>query len=165
MVPRARGAVGVSPRSGDVRIRLARAEDLPALERLEADCFPLDADASVLWDALRRPRTCALFVAERDGRILGDALVDFSRRGQAYLTSLATAPAAQGSGIGRALLAVCIRTAADRGCARIVLDVRAANAGARRLYETAGFSPTMTRRDYYGSGAHAVRYRMELGAR
>lgn len=46
---------------------------------------------------------------------------------------------ARGSGVGRALVEAAFERARERGCARMVLDVNEANAGALRLYESMGF--------------------------
>ena len=46
----------------------------------------------------------------------------------------------RGRGIGTALLSACLAKAAAKGISRVVLEVRADNSNAIRLYETAGFT-------------------------
>jgi ribosomal protein S18 acetylase RimI-like enzyme len=46
---------------------------------------------------------------------------------------------ARGSGLGRALVEAALERARERGCARVELDVNAANAAALALYESLGF--------------------------
>lgn len=53
--------------------------------------------------------------------------------------TLATAPDAQGRGIGRAMVEYCIRHAAQKGYRAIRLDVVPDNLPARKLYEKCGF--------------------------
>lgn len=60
----------------------------------------------------------------------------------AYLISLWVAPEARGRGVGAALVGEVVAWACGRGLRRLVLDVAAQNAGARRLYERCGFVAT-----------------------
>jgi len=62
--------------------------------------------------------------------------------GAAYLISMWVAPEARGRGIGSALVGEVVAWARGRGLRRLVLDVAAQNAGARRLYERCGFVAT-----------------------
>lgn len=57
-----------------------------------------------------------------------------------WLEDLYVEESARGAGLGRALVAASIERARERGCGRIELDVDSANAGARSLYGSAGFS-------------------------
>jgi mycothiol synthase len=78
-------------------------------------------------------------LAERDGELLGfhwmklhpDAL------GEVYV--LGIAPAAQGLGLGNALLVRGLRHLIERGCDTVLLYVDGDNTAARRLYQRAGF--------------------------
>ncbi|MCW2500750.1 MAG: acetyltransferase [Frankiales bacterium] len=56
------------------------------------------------------------------------------------INGLAVAPARQGSGIGRRLMASALEEARSRGARKVSLRVLAPNARARRLYEACGFS-------------------------
>jgi ribosomal protein S18 acetylase RimI-like enzyme len=49
------------------------------------------------------------------------------------------APEARGNGAAAALCDACLGWARERGCATIKVEVFSANAGARRVYERAGF--------------------------
>jgi ribosomal protein S18 acetylase RimI-like enzyme len=63
-----------------------------------------------------------------------------------YLSRIAVAPRRRGRGIGRALLAECLRRGRSRGFRRFELDVAAGNEPAIRLYESFGFRVEATRR-------------------
>ena len=58
----------------------------------------------------------------------------------AWLEDLFVRESARGTGLGRALTEFAFVRAAERGCARIQLDVNAGNAPAKALYESLGFS-------------------------
>lgn len=82
-----------------------------------------------------------------DGLLLarrGDDLLGFhwTKRhdeavGEVYV--IATSPAAQGSGVGKALLDAGLRHLADRGCTEVILYVDSANNRAVHMYERTGF--------------------------
>jgi GNAT superfamily N-acetyltransferase len=86
-----------------------------------------------------------VFVAERDrvgvGCLHVMAIRDFFGRPHAHISVIATTSAAEGSGIGRALIAYAERWARDRDLSLLTLNVFAGNARGRRVYEQAGFSP------------------------
>ncbi|NDR54229.1 ribosomal protein S18-alanine N-acetyltransferase [Actinomyces sp. 565] len=70
-------------------------------------------------------------------------------RGDADLLTIATVPAARRRGVASALLEALVRVAAEAGCRAVLLEVRASNAGAQRLYTNHGFAPIGRRRRYY----------------
>lgn len=79
-------------------------------------------------------------LAERDGELLG---FHWTKRhpdaaGEVYV--LGIAPAAQGTGLGRALLVRGLRHLIDGGAAYLLLYVEGDNAGAVRLYERESFT-------------------------
>jgi mycothiol synthase len=86
-----------------------------------------------------RELTC---VAERDGRIVGFALVlrrDDDDAG--HVGVLAVAPSEQGNGIGSALLTEAFARIKRAGFARAELGVATTNPRAMRLYERSGMAP------------------------
>jgi len=98
------------------------------------------------------------WVAERAGVVVGDAVVLY-RRGfdAARLYSLVVDPAARGQGIATALLDVAERSAVDRGCVSMRLEVREDAESARRLYRTHGYREVGREDDYYLDGGDALR--------
>jgi ribosomal protein S18 acetylase RimI-like enzyme len=104
----------------------------------------VDADGRSMVHALSLNHPDAeVFVAERDGEAAGclHMLVarDFFGRRHAHISVIAVSEAAEGTGVGRALMAHAERWARDRRLPLITLNVFAANERARRLYERAGF--------------------------
>lgn len=85
-----------------------------------------------------------VFIAERDGEPVGfahlHATTDLSGTPRAHLGDLAVAASADGTGVGRALMAFAERWARERGFDRIGLTAVATNARAIRIYERAGYA-------------------------
>jgi ribosomal protein S18 acetylase RimI-like enzyme len=61
-----------------------------------------------------------------------------------WLEDLYVRDEARGSGVGRRLVEEVLRRAADRGCARVELDVNTENAPALALYRSLGFETGKT---------------------
>ena len=70
----------------------------------------------------------------------------------AEVQTLAVAPHAQRRGVGRLLVRELIAEAARRGAPEMLLEVRADDPGARRLYASEGFERVGVRRGYYRRG-------------
>jgi len=65
------------------------------------------------------------------------------------VNNVAVRPGHRSRGIGRRLVEFAMREGAGRGAARVFLDVRSANATARRLYARLGFTQAAIRPGYY----------------
>src|SRR5262245_22550587 len=97
----------------------------------------------------RRARSCVVLVAVApDGKVLGGATFiprpgtpfsEVARNGEAEIRMLAVDPAAQGRGIGRALIMACLERARAEGQAGMALLTRPWNVAAQRLYQSFGF--------------------------
>ena len=89
------------------------------------------------------------------GRLVGYAgLCDYPD--EAFVQTLAVAPAAQGRGLGGRLLTALLDEAERRGQRTVSLEVRADNEPAQRLYAKHGFTRTGVRRGYYAGGVDAL---------
>ncbi|PSO55460.1 MAG: ribosomal-protein-alanine N-acetyltransferase [Actinobacteria bacterium QS_5_72_10] len=82
------------------------------------------------------------------GKVVGFAGMQ-ARPEATHVTNIAVAPAQQRRGVGGALLAWLLATAAELGHEAVTLEVRAGNAPARRLYARAGFQEVGMRPGYY----------------
>lgn len=80
-------------------------------------------------------------LAERGSELLGYHWTKVHPDGAGEVYVLGISPAAQGLGLGNALLVRGLRHLAGRGCPTALLYVDGDNAGAIRLYERAGFGP------------------------
>jgi ribosomal-protein-alanine N-acetyltransferase len=126
--------------------------DIPALAALEPELFADDAWSEQTWwaELAGRPRR-SYVVGERAGSVAGYAGLD--RGGEvADVMTLAVAPTAQGHGLGKALLDWLVVEARRGGAEHLMLEVRADNAAAQRLYSRAGFAVLTVRRRYYQPG-------------
>ena len=91
------------------------------------------------------PALCLL--AFRDGEVAGFGFCLLERRAgelEGWVHDLGVAPAARGIGLGRALLWQGILAMRERGAARVLLGMDAANDRARRPYRRTGFRTTET---------------------
>jgi ribosomal protein S18 acetylase RimI-like enzyme len=130
-------------------VRLARPDDEAALSRIDRATWsdmsspapPPDADRPFFSD---RTRPEDVLVAVRDNVVVGWAKIEhptpFASTDHVWtITGLAVDPAAQGGGVGRALVDALADEARSRGARRLTLRVFAPNEVARRLYERCGF--------------------------
>lgn len=105
-----------------------------------------EGDRRALAEWFRDPKPDeALFIAEWDGRPAGCAylvtLVDyFNERAHTHLSVLAVTAAAEGKGVGSALLDRSEAWARERNSDRLTLSALVTNSRARGLYERRGFS-------------------------
>jgi ribosomal-protein-alanine acetyltransferase len=145
------------------RIRRASEADFAALVALENRVFSADRLSAGQWRRHLRNGSADVLAAERDGSIVGAAVVFFRVSHRiARLYSIAIAPEARGAGLGEALLAAAEGSARKRGSRAMRLEVRADNRIAQRLYERRGYHRFGVRRGYYEDGADALRYEKAL---
>jgi ribosomal protein S18 acetylase RimI-like enzyme len=147
-------------------LRPAAPADLPALGRLGTLLVRTHHDfdprrfiaatpqtehgyASFLGMQLGKPNA-VVFVAERDGQVLGYTFAGvegfdyMSLRGPAgVLYDIVVDPAQRGRGVGRMLLDATLAALEERGAPRVVLSTAERNEAAQRLFARAGFRRTM----------------------
>ena len=132
-----------------VTLREMTWRDIPVLVELELELFAGDAWSEQSWwaELAGRPRR-SYVVGEQGVALVGYAGVD--RGGEiADVMTIAVAPPAQGKGLGGVLLDWLIGEARRCGAEHLMLEVRADNVAAQRLYTKAGFVMTSVRRRYY----------------
>jgi ribosomal-protein-alanine N-acetyltransferase len=137
--------------------------DIPALSALEPALFADDAWSEGTWwaELAGRPRR-SYVIGEQSGTVVGYAGVDCGGE-VADVMTIAVAPAAQGQGLGTLLLHWLIAEARRAGAEHLMLEVRADNVVAQRLYSAAGFASLSVRRRYYQPGdVDALIMRMQL---
>lgn len=140
--------------------------DIAPVMALEHELFGDEAwSDSMFWSELAERDTRLYLVDETDGVVTAYAGLCTYVPHEAYIQTIAVAPAMQGRGIGTALLSTLIDEATRRGVAHLDLEVRADNDSAQRLYERHGFAKIAVRPNYYQpSGTDAVVMRKELAA-
>ena len=140
--------------TGTVPLTRMRWWHVPGVMELEDELFGAEAwSAAAYWNELAETATRHYVVALARDRVLGYAgLAVYGD--EAHVLTIGVATAAQGCGLGTALLRDLLAAAGDR---RVLLDVRADNEVAQRLYRRHGFVPVGRRRGYYQpSGMDAV---------
>ena len=149
----------------EATLALARLADAPVIAELSRTLietglpwswFPRRVAAS-----LRDPETNVL-VARAGERIAGFGIMRYGAEA-AHLDLFAVDRAWQRQGLGRRLLEWLERPAWVAGLARIVLEVRAENAGARAFYERLGYRPLALLPGYYQDREAALRLGRSLG--
>jgi GNAT superfamily N-acetyltransferase len=149
-----------------VAIRRAEERDVPELGRLGADLMrahyafdaqrflapgadPENGYAWFLGTQLRDP-DAAIFVAERDGRVVGYVYAGIEPRSWKELRDVAgfihdvlVVDGARGAGIGARLMRAASDWLATRGVARVMLWTAERNDAAQRLFARLGFRRTM----------------------
>ena len=128
-------------------IRRASREDIPAVAALEAETFPLGADAGMLGRMLDDPG-CVVFCAVRGEELLGYAYFRHVLD-EGYVGDLAVRTSERRQGIGRALTQALCSEARGKDLAFLTLEVRESNLPARRHYESCGFACVGVRKNYY----------------
>jgi ribosomal-protein-alanine N-acetyltransferase len=149
-------------------MRAVRWTDIDELTELEVALFPQDAwTARTWWSELAgRPRRSYVLQESTTGQIQGYAGVDLGGE-VADVMTVAVAPQAQGHGLGRRLLEELVAQAHADHAAYLMLEVRADNEPARRLYAARGFELVNVRRRYYQPGdvdAQVMRLALEVTA-
>ena len=137
--------------------------DIPALTALEPELFAHDAWSDRTWwaELAGRPRR-SYVVGEQSGTLVGYAGVDCGGE-VADVMTIAVARPAQGQGLGTVLMHWLIAEARRAGAEHLMLEVRADNAVAQRLYSNAGFANLSVRHKYYQPGdVDALIMRMHL---
>ncbi|MGZ4600247.1 MAG: ribosomal protein S18-alanine N-acetyltransferase [Oryzihumus sp.] len=146
------------------QLRPLRWQDIPELVTLEQQLFAHDAWSEPTWwaELAQRPRR-SYVVAQSGDNLAGYAGLD--RGGDvADVMTIAVAPAHQGTGLGRVLLDRLLADARESGAEHLMLEVRADNEAAQRLYARSGFELLTVRRKYYQPGdvdAHVMRLHLK----
>jgi ribosomal protein S18 acetylase RimI-like enzyme len=151
------GVVTVRPRTS------ADDEGIVALARPSFGKYSPAPEQSV-WSMMQAGNAHTL-VAEAGGRLVGFAIVSFDALGRPFgpwarpvlasLDAIAVHEGAQGSGVGRALLAEVERTARAREAVSINLRTATTNTRAQALFRRAGFQKAVQLQGFYRGGQSA----------
>ncbi|MFL6129278.1 MAG: ribosomal protein S18-alanine N-acetyltransferase [Mycobacteriales bacterium] len=139
---------------GTVRLTRMRWWQITDVMVLEHELFAAETwSEAAFWNELADTATRHYVVALDEGRLVGYAGLGVFGD-EAHVLTIGVTGSAQGRGLGTALLLDLLAAAGDR---RVLLDVRADNEVAQRLYRRHGFAPVGRRRHYYQpSGVDAV---------
>jgi ribosomal-protein-alanine N-acetyltransferase len=131
-----------------LRIEKLRRRDLRSILPIEAKVFPEPWSVEVFNSelALRKGR---LYRAAWDGQVMAGYIGFMIVDDEAHMTTIATAPSHQRSGVARTLIIDCIHTLLTQGVKHLSLEVAANNEPAQTLYRRFGFAPVGVRKNYY----------------
>ena len=145
-------------------VRAAIERDLPAVLELYAQpdfdrdqVLPLH-EAARLFARFARYPDYTLYVAERDGRIVGSfALLIMDNLGHlgapsGIVEDMVVAPSVQAQGVGRTMMAFARNRCREKGCYKLVLSSNAKRERAHEFYESLGFA------------RHGYSFRLDLAA-
>ena len=137
-----RDAIGLP----QARLRAMQEADVAAVVEIEQRVYPFPWTAGIFSDCLRVGYQCA--VLELDVVTVGYGIIA-SGAGEAHLLNVCVREEFRNRGFGRMLMTHLLGVAAGAGAAVVFLEVRPANTGAVRLYESLGFRQIGVRRGYY----------------
>ena len=153
-----------APLAQVVQGRPMREADLDAVHQVERQAYSHPWTRGNLADSLRDGHWTDLHLDARGGVCAYS--VAMAGVDEVHLLNLTVAPAWQGRGLARELLARLYRRTADAGLPAVLLEVRPSNVPARRLYAREGFVEIGLRRGYYpadgGAREDALVLRLEL---
>ncbi len=147
------------------RLRVAELADVQAMHRMETTLFPADAwHIDMFLEELTHP-TRTYYMLELPGENPENDEGDWRAIGYcgtmvvadtADVQTIGVLPEYEGKGFGRAMLEQMHERARELGAERILLEVRADNPRAQRLYERNGYRAIHVRRRYYDDGTDAI---------
>lgn len=137
----------------DLVLRRARPEDLEAAGEVTVAAYaefthgPDDHYIALLRDAARRDREAELWIAARDGEVLGTVTIalpgspwrEIGADDEGEFRMLAVSPGARRRGVGEALTRLVLDRFRELGFRGIVLSSLAQMTAAHRVYERHGF--------------------------
>jgi len=160
----------------DVAIRPARPPEFPAIGDLCVAAYvPFvaagDGYAAVLRDVGRRAAAAEVLVAADGDALLGTVtfvpaggpLGEIARPGETEFRMLAVDPAAQGRGVGAALLGHVVGATRRLGFAGVVCSSQPAMRAAHRVYDRFGFRRDPTRDWSPEPGIELIAFALRLG--
>lgn len=130
-----------------VKIRPMYAADAENVSILEKQIFSQPWTKKGFLDSLKLENTVFL-LAEEEETLLG-YIGMYAALEEGEITNAAVAPDERRRGIGAMLIQRLLEEAAQRGLTRLVLEVRASNENAIRLYERHGFQKCGIRKGFY----------------
>ncbi|WP_229051819.1 ribosomal protein S18-alanine N-acetyltransferase [Aeromicrobium sp. Leaf350] len=137
-----------------VVVRAATQDDVPVLAELERACFDDPWSASSVASEVASVERHVRLAVEGETAVGWSSTLVVAET--ADLLRVAVRPASRRRGVARVLVEELLRTAADAGAERILLEVAADNTGAQALYGGLGFREIHRRRAYYADGGDAL---------
>lgn len=129
-------------------IRRMTVEDVPAAHEIDVISFTLPwPERSFRFEVTDNP-AARCWAAELDHRLVG-ALILWMIVDEAHIATIATHPAYRRKGIATRLLTDALNSAYEEGARSALLEVRASNEAALKMYKAFGFEAVGRRERYY----------------
>ena len=145
------GAKPLPPPNPRLHFRLARPDEAPMLEHINAVSFDMDESSGTWYGAENfqnpKKRFYIAVLDETDEVYVGKLDVSLGAE-EAYIAGVGVLPAYQRRGYGRQMIAQTVHDVLALGQQRIVLEVEANNRNALTLYQSCGFKEVSSF-DYY----------------
>lgn len=139
-----------------IEIRMASAGDAELLARIHAECFEDHWPAVSFRSLLDGAGVFGLVAGRSAGPQISSFIVVRIAVDDAEILTLATLPAARGSGFASGLIRAAMEQAKNRGALSLFLEVAETNQPGLRLYKKLGFKQLAVRPGYYESGTNAA---------
>jgi ribosomal-protein-alanine N-acetyltransferase len=124
------------------------AENLPQVLAIEQAVYPFPWTHGQFLDCLQAGY-CMRCLVHQEANLLLGYTVAMLVVDEWHVLNLALRPQVQGRGLGRFLLNTVVADAQKAACQSVLLEVRASNAKAQRLYQSHGFVSMGVRKQYY----------------
>lgn len=148
----------------DLTLRGMAASDIPPLLKIERVSFPVPWSAGMFMIQLGLSSETENIVILSGESVIG-YISSWYGYEEMHLLSIAVAPEERGTGAAEMLLDEAISKSREKGCLKVVLEVRVSNSRAIRFYEKHGFTQVGRRKGYYSdSGEDALIFDKEIGA-
>lgn len=129
-------------------VRRMTVEDVPAAHEIDILSFTLPwPERSLRFEVTDNP-AARCWVAELDNRLVG-MLILWMIIDEAHIATVATHPDYRQQGIAKRLLVKALNSAYEEGAKSALLEVRAGNKAAIKMYEAFGFETVGLRERYY----------------
>lgn len=126
-------------------------EDIDDVMLIELSSFASPWGRQHFLDELKNPDISLPLVVEYGKNIIAYAVL-WLILDECHLANIAVSPDYRNRGIAGHMIGYIRKTAVERGCTRVMLEVRKSNDGAIRLYERYHFYKVGIRKNYYHDG-------------
>ena len=128
------------------RLRTMQVTDVPAVMAIERVAYEFPWNENILRDCFKYGYVCKVY--ESRAGIIGYGIISIGA-GECHFLNICIAPSYQKSGHGARLVAQLLEVARAAHVRTALLEVRASNTAAFRLYDKMGFNEIGMRKGYY----------------
>lgn len=144
-------------------VNLAALLDIPALVKLEQNCFTTDRLSCIQFRRFITKQSAVVLAVKKKNKLIGSAVLLFRKNSSiARLYSIAIHPDCQGLGIAQLLYQQLEKQAIKRQVTEIRLEVRTDNSRAIQFYTKHGFIFFGEYQHFYEDAADALRMKKIL---